>query len=74
MKASSLFAHYLRALNPSRRRTGPSRWQDVREIVAFLLGGFIFAAVLYGIALATMSVGSLAEPVTSHQSPITARP
>ena len=71
MKGPSLIGWHLLGIN--RRHTGPSRWRAMGEIVAFVLGGFVFAALLYAFALAVMFAGSLVEPVTSHQSPITAR-
>jgi hypothetical protein len=74
MKTVSLFAQYLASLN-TRRRVTSSQERGRPSIIALFIGGIIFAALLYAFALATMSVGELAAPVTSHQSPITsARP
>lgn len=53
----SLLAHYLGGLN--RRSTGPSRWRGVGEILAFILGGFLFAALLYFTALGCLLLASL---------------
>ena len=53
-------------LGINRRHTGPSRWRAVGEIAAFVLGGLIFAALIYAFTIAVMFAGSVVTGGTSN--------